>query len=87
MTSETSSTSSFSEGARRSTGSYELVLGPVLMAMFGLLIDKWLGTEPLFILLFTLWGVLGAAIGIYYRYRHQLAAVTVERPAPRTGRR
>ena len=59
--------------AHRSTASFELVLGPVLMAILGLLLDRWLGTTPLFILLFTLWGAAGAAIGIYYRYRQQIA--------------
>ncbi len=59
--------------ANRSSGSFELVLGPVVMALIGLAIDKALGTTPLFILLFTLWGAVGAAASIYYRYRRQMA--------------
>ena len=78
MTSENPSTRTFTDAARKSTGSFELVLGPVLMALLGLAIDSWLGTTPLFILLLTLWGVIGAGVSLYYRYRSQVAAV-VER--------
>ena len=68
------STPALTDAARQSSGSFELVLGPVLMAVVGIFVDKWLGTTPLFILLFTLWGAVGAAVAIYFRYRHQIAA-------------
>ncbi|MCP4433989.1 MAG: AtpZ/AtpI family protein [Actinomycetia bacterium] len=79
MTSENPSTRTFTDAARRSTGSFELVLGPVLMALLGLVVDRWLGTAPLFILLFTLWGVIGAGVSLFYRYRTQVASVQVAR--------
>jgi len=65
-----------SNAAQRSSGSFELVLGPVLMALLGLLVDSWAGTRPLFTLLFTVWGAIGAAASIYFRYRHQIATTT-----------
>jgi F0F1-type ATP synthase assembly protein I len=78
MTSENPSTPAFTDAARRSTGSFELVLGPVLMALVGLLVDRWLGTAPLFILLFTAWGAVGAFVSIYYRYREQVRSTAVQ---------
>ena len=75
MTTDPSQTPALTGAAQRSSGSFELVLGPVLMALLGLLVDGWLGTRPLFTLLFTVWGVVGAAVAIYFRYRHQVAMV------------
>lgn len=72
MTSENPSTKPFTDAAHRSTGSFELVLGPVLMALLGLVMDRWLGTAPLFILLFTVWGIVGASVSLYFRYRDQV---------------
>jgi F0F1-type ATP synthase assembly protein I len=73
MPNDPASQPTLTSAANRSAGSFELVLGPVLMALIGLAIDKALGTTPLFILLFTFWGAAGAAVGIYYRYRRQMA--------------
>lgn len=73
MTTDRSTPPPLTDAANRSSGSFELVLGPVLMALLGLLVDRWLGTAPLFVVLFTLWGAAGAGISIYFRYRHQIA--------------
>lgn len=81
MTTETPPTPVLTDAAKRSTGSFELVLGPVLMALLGLAVDGWLGTRPLFTLLFTVWGAIGAAVSIYYRYRHQVQATAQLRPS------
>jgi F0F1-type ATP synthase assembly protein I len=75
MTSEDPSTPALTDAARRSTGSFELVLGPVLMALAGLALDRWLGTAPLFIVLLTVWGVVGATVSLYFRYREQVRTV------------
>ncbi len=40
------------------TAAFEMVLTPALFAVFGWLLDRWLGTTPLFI--FVLAGVVGA---------------------------
>ena len=74
MSTQTPSTTALNTAAQRSAGSFELVLGPVLMALLGLLVDGWAGTRPLFTILFTVWGAVGAAVSIYFRYRHQSAA-------------
>lgn len=82
MTSEHPSKTAFADAAHKSTGSFELVLGPVLMALLGLVIDRWLGTAPLFILLFTVWGLIGASVSLYFRYREQVRATArVSTPA------
>jgi F0F1-type ATP synthase assembly protein I len=61
-----------SNGMHRSTGSFELVLGPVLMGLIGLLLDRWLDTTPLFIILLAVLGFAGAAVNLYYGYRNQM---------------
>lgn len=84
MTTDPPPTPALADAARRSSASFEMVLGPVLMALLGLLVDNWLGTRPVFILVFTLWGLVGAAASVYYRYRRQIAAVSAA-TAPRGG--
>ncbi len=75
MTTDSSSSPPLTSAATRSSGAYELVLGPVLMALVGLVLDNIFNTTPLFILLFTAWGAAGAAISIYYRYRRHMEDV------------
>ena len=61
--------SDLTQSLHRSTGSYELVLGAVLLALIGLVLDRAVGTTPLFTVVFAIAGFLGAALSIYYRYR------------------
>jgi F0F1-type ATP synthase assembly protein I len=61
-----------SNGMHRSTGSFELVLGPLLMGLIGLLLDRWLGTTPLFVVVLAVIGLAGAAVNLYYGYRNQM---------------
>jgi F0F1-type ATP synthase assembly protein I len=61
----------------RSTGSFELVLSPLLLGVLGFWLDHQLGTVPLFTILLALAGIAGAVANVYYGYRHamrQLAA-------------
>lgn len=81
-TTETPSRTALADAAHRSSGSFELVLGPVIMALIGLALDSLLDTRPLFILLFTFWGSFGAAAAIYFRYRHQVAQLSAPRSQP-----
>ena len=67
-----------SEQLQQSSGSYELVLSAVILGLFGLLLDRWLGTTPVLIIVFTILGFIGAGISIYYRYRHQIATLQNE---------
>lgn len=66
------------EQLHRTSGSYELVLGPVLFAIVGLFIDRWLGTTPLFIIGLTIFAIVGAAVSSYYRYRYQIDQLEAE---------
>lgn len=65
--------SDLTQGLHRSTGSYELVLGAVLFALFGLLVDRAVGTTPWLTVAFAVFGFIGAAISIYYRYQQAMA--------------
>lgn len=66
---------------QQSSGSYELVLGSVVFGLIGLLIDRRIGTTPLFLLTFTVAGMAGAAISLYYRYKHRIAQIQAETEA------
>jgi F0F1-type ATP synthase assembly protein I len=58
----------------RSSGSFELVLGPLLLGLFGLWIDHLAGTRPLFVILFAVLGLAGAVAKTYYGYRYAMDA-------------
>jgi F0F1-type ATP synthase assembly protein I len=57
---------------RRSSGAYELVVSPVLFALLGLALDRWLGTTPVFVVSFAVIGFVGAAVLLYYRYKFEM---------------
>jgi F0F1-type ATP synthase assembly protein I len=56
----------------KSTGSYELVLSPLLLALIGYGLDRWLGTVPLLTVAFAVLGLVGACIKIYYGYLSEM---------------
>jgi F0F1-type ATP synthase assembly protein I len=58
----------------RSTGSYELVLSPVLLALIGYGLDRLFGTVPIITVLFAVLGLVGAIIKIYFGYRAEMEA-------------
>ena len=57
---------------QRSTGSYELVLAPLLLAFLALMVDRWLGTTPILTIMAAVLGLTGAVIKIYYSYVHEM---------------
>ena len=65
--------SDLTQSVHRSSGSFELVLGAVLFSLIGLLLDRGLGTIPLFTLILGFAGFIGATVSIYYRYKAQMA--------------
>lgn len=65
--------SDLTQGLHRSTGSYELVLGAVIFALFGLVVDRVLGTTPWLTVAFAVFGFVGATVSIYFRYQHSMA--------------
>ncbi len=70
---DTSQRSDLTQSVHRSSGSFELVFGAVLFSLIGLVVDKAVGSTPLFMLIFAFAGFFGAAISIYYRYKTQMA--------------
>ena len=66
--------SDLTQSVHRSSGSFELVLGAVLFSLIGLVVDRSVGTLPLFTMLFAFAGFVGATISIYYRYKAQMAS-------------
>ena len=54
------------------TQALTLVVGPVLFGLLGAFLDSRLGTAPLFLLLFGLFGVLAACVTAYYEYRGRM---------------
>jgi F0F1-type ATP synthase assembly protein I len=59
----------------RSSGSFELVLAPLLLGLLGLWIDRRLDTAPVLTITFAVVGVVGAVVKTYYEYRHGMAMV------------
>ncbi len=56
----------------QSHGSFELVLGPALLALLGLWIDRRLDLVPVFTLVLAVAGFVGAIAKLYYGYRHAM---------------
>ncbi|MGI9624529.1 MAG: AtpZ/AtpI family protein [Acidimicrobiales bacterium] len=65
------------------TAALELVLTPALFAFFGWLVDRWLGTTPLFILLFA--GIVLAyeVWKLWYNYTERMKAIEQALPDTR----
>ncbi len=76
---DVSQRSDLTQSLHRSTGSYELVLGAVIFALFGLLVDRTIGTTPWLTVVFAVFGFFGAAVSIYFRYQHAMAELARER--------
>ena len=68
---------------RRSSGGFDLVLGPVLMALLGLWIDSAADTRPLFTLLLFAAGAVGAVLKVYYEFQRGMEAGQAELEAIR----
>jgi F0F1-type ATP synthase assembly protein I len=64
----------------RSSGSYELVLSPLVLAMIAFLVDRWLGTTPILTILAAVIGLAGAVVMIYYRYSREMDQHDAEGP-------
>ena len=72
----------FSDGLfNQSHGSFELVLAPVILALVGLGLDRWIGTVPVFTIVLAVAGMVGSWAKQYYSYR---AAIDEQR-ARRAG--
>jgi F0F1-type ATP synthase assembly protein I len=56
----------------RTTGGYELVFSPMLLALLGYGIDRLFGTVPVFTIALGVLGLLGAVVKIYFTYRSDM---------------
>jgi F0F1-type ATP synthase assembly protein I len=63
----------------RSSGSFELVMSPLLLGLFGLWVDDRAGTVPLFTILFAIAGIAGAAAKLYFGYRYAMTEIAAAR--------
>ncbi|GEM_PF-336378 len=63
----------------------ELVATPMIFAGFGWLLDRWLGTTPVFLIVLAALALLGKVLAEYYRYTHQMdkhaTELSAERPS------
>jgi F0F1-type ATP synthase assembly protein I len=64
----------------QSHGSFELAMAPVLMALIGLGLDRWLGTAPLLTIILPIMGVVGSTIKVLYTYRAKMAVLDSASP-------
>jgi len=63
----------------QSSGGYDLVLGPVIMSLGGLWLDRRFDTAPIFMIALLLFGTVGAGAKVYYDWKHRMARATAER--------
>jgi F0F1-type ATP synthase assembly protein I len=65
---------------------FEFVMTPVLFGAIGWLIDRALGTTPVFILLLTVFCLIGVGTKMYYRYKADMEAQETGAPWAKTRR-
>lgn len=68
------------QAMRRSTGSFELVASPLLLALIGLGLDRLFGTTPLLVIVFAVVGFAGASIKLFYGYKLEMQQHESEAP-------
>ena len=56
----------------RTTGGFELVFSPLLLALVGDGLDRLLGTLPVFTIIFAVVGLAGAVVKLYFTYRYEM---------------
>jgi F0F1-type ATP synthase assembly protein I len=50
----------------------EMVGTPMIFGLLGWLLDRWLGTSPVFALVLFLFGIVGMAVKTYYAYAEKM---------------
>lgn len=56
----------------RTTGGYELVFSPLLLALIGYGLDRLFGTVPVLTIIFGVLGLIGAVTKMYFTYRSDM---------------
>jgi F0F1-type ATP synthase assembly protein I len=62
-----------------------LVVGPVLFGFLGYLLDRALGTTPVFAAVFGGFAFAGAVVALYFRYQDAMAREEADKPWNRRG--
>lgn len=70
---------------RQSTGGYEMVFSVVLFALAGVWLDRRFDTTPLFIIVLSILGMIGAVANVYYRYKREIERLEAETEALRSA--
>lgn len=68
------------QSMHKSHGSFELVVSPLLFALVGYGLDRWIGTTPWLTVVFAVVGLGGAVAKIYYTYDLEMQAHDAEGP-------
>lgn len=84
---DTSQRRDLTQQMHRTTGSYELVLSPLLLALIGFWLDHVFDTLPWLTIIFAVVGLSGAVIKLYYGYRTEMEAHEAEGAWNIPGRR
>lgn len=79
MPSDDSRPTTLTETLLHSTGAYELVLSACLIGLLGHGLDRWLGTGPVLVIVFSIAGFVGAAVSLYARYRTEIDLLESDR--------
>ena len=53
---------------------FELVGAPIIFALVGLALDRWIGTTPLFTIALAVFALAGSAYMLWFRYDEQMKA-------------
>lgn len=53
---------------------FELVGAPVLFALLGFALDRWIGTTPLFTVLLAVFALAGTSYMLWFKYDEQMKA-------------
>jgi F0F1-type ATP synthase assembly protein I len=59
---------------------FEFAVTPVIFGFIGHLLDGWLGTSPLLLLVFAGFAVAGMSVKLYYAYDQAMEAQSEGRP-------
>ena len=57
----------------------DIALVAFLFMFFGWLLDRWLGTHPLFIIVLSVLALVGQGVRMYFLYEHKMRALEAQR--------
>lgn len=58
--------------AYKNSGGYELVFSPAILGVVGFLLDRWLGTLPIFTVSLVIVALAGVCVKLYYGYKFEM---------------